>query len=831
MLFSVKLDKEIYPPWKENYINYDKLKKLLKENVYYYSTSNSSQENKEWTEQNESAFVAALNLELEKVYSFQAAEYKRIDDSISDLQSHDFSIANDQNTYDPKTFQAKLEEYLSLAKELDHFARVNFTGFVKIVKKHDRLHPDYCVKPLLNVRLHELAFHSEDYSPLLYKISSLYNSLREDNKLSTSYQLNSLTSIDSSATNSNSKYSFQGKDLKFWIHPDNLMNVKAKILKHLPVLIYGDNNNDCDISESDNTVTSLYFDNSNFDLYNSKLAKDFNSPTLRLRWNGKLIEKPDIFLEKKFFNHDSNNTIDENFSSSFVTNTSSPPLTSFKLKEKYINSFVIDKDPSIIKKILNNMNKKNDKLTLEYLTNLQYFIIENNLEPTLRCIYNRTAFQMPNDPRIRIVIDSEILFVREDAFDKLRPIRDPFKWHRADIDSNIEDPYSLLRKGEYMKFPYSVMEINIKDPDYAAILNLNNNLSAEAKRPRKWLRDLTSNTKLVKEVPNFSKYIQGIASLHIEDEKLSSLPFWLPELEKDITKENADAHEEELSKLLHNKSNGAMFSGGMMLGRKEMMQKLMNKPFSVDDMEEYDSSDNEDEYFANDADPDDDDLDDEELLIPPPPPQKAVITNEYYFNNSSTSSEQYMPQSTLLDVESEEEDEDVILPPGVQKPIEYLKNKGPLKIEAKVWLANERTFIRWLHTTVLLFVLANTFGYSSKYSSFPQLTSISSSFYSLICVFSLAWGYYIFRKRDVLIRRRGDDHLDFKFGPIVFGFCLIFVLFINFSYGLDKALNGDHANVELMMSVAKFKSSIEDGKGGFSGFFLRNIAKAFGSDF
>ncbi|KAH3686650.1 hypothetical protein WICPIJ_002372, partial [Wickerhamomyces pijperi] len=65
-----------------------------------------------------------------------------------------------------------------------------------------------------------------------------------------------------------------------------------------------------------------------------------------------------------------------------------------------------------------------------------------------------------------------------------------------DIDSSIDDPYSLLRKGEYTKFPYSVMEIKVANSIF-------NNPSS---RTLAWINDLTDGY-LGKEVRKFSKFI------------------------------------------------------------------------------------------------------------------------------------------------------------------------------------------------------------------------------------------------------------------------------------------------------------------------------------
>ena len=55
--------------------------------------------------------------------------------------------------------------------ELEKYSRINYTGFLKAAKKHDRRRgSNYRVRPLLQVRLAALPFNSEDYSPLLYRL-------------------------------------------------------------------------------------------------------------------------------------------------------------------------------------------------------------------------------------------------------------------------------------------------------------------------------------------------------------------------------------------------------------------------------------------------------------------------------------------------------------------------------------------------------------------------------------------------------------------------------------------------------------------------------------
>ncbi|GME82817.1 unnamed protein product [[Candida] boidinii] len=103
------------------------------------------------------------------------------------------------------------------------------------------------------------------------------------------------------------------------------MEIKTSILRHLPVLIYNNFQDDDDEYTTDPTITSLYFDNNHFELYNQKLLKNLNkTPSLRIRWTGNLNDQPELTIEKKTFDYDTGESND----------------VRLNLKEKNINDFI-----------------------------------------------------------------------------------------------------------------------------------------------------------------------------------------------------------------------------------------------------------------------------------------------------------------------------------------------------------------------------------------------------------------------------------------------------------------------------------------------------------
>lgn len=182
MRFGKTLKTSIYEPWKCNYIDYANLKQLLREDI-------PEDEDQQWTEDDEGKFVEELvNVQLEKVNAFQVKTYQELRDRTSEcevrlqnLEGSDKDTAqtpdNDRNPDEKRQEEDKLDEVLKEldamsrdVSELEKYSRINFTGFLKAAKKHDRKRGSrYRVRPLLQVRLAALPFNSEDYSPLLYR--------------------------------------------------------------------------------------------------------------------------------------------------------------------------------------------------------------------------------------------------------------------------------------------------------------------------------------------------------------------------------------------------------------------------------------------------------------------------------------------------------------------------------------------------------------------------------------------------------------------------------------------------------------------------------------
>lgn len=187
MKFGKTLKESVYQPWKAEYIDYAKLKALLREG------GSDEEDDVPWTEEDEKRFCDEMfNVQLEKVTKFQETTFNAIKDRVNSAFDTVRDLApKDKESPGGSTSGVQKERLKELEKELDDitkeirelkaFTSINYTGFQKIVKKHDRKRGGrYKVRPMMQVSLQSRPFTSEPaYSPFLKKLSIMYFIIRQ----------------------------------------------------------------------------------------------------------------------------------------------------------------------------------------------------------------------------------------------------------------------------------------------------------------------------------------------------------------------------------------------------------------------------------------------------------------------------------------------------------------------------------------------------------------------------------------------------------------------------------------------------------------------------
>lgn len=121
--------------WVFYYIDYEGLKNALR--VHHI-----------WDEKSEQSFVEQLEKELDKVYTFQrvkseeiirriASSEKEVSDAVARAQQQAPGQSSDSVEEDFDLLEEDLSDIIADVHDLAKFTQLNYTGFQKIIKKHD----------------------------------------------------------------------------------------------------------------------------------------------------------------------------------------------------------------------------------------------------------------------------------------------------------------------------------------------------------------------------------------------------------------------------------------------------------------------------------------------------------------------------------------------------------------------------------------------------------------------------------------------------------------------------------------------------------------------
>jgi SPX domain protein involved in polyphosphate accumulation len=156
MKFGEQLRTSVIKEYEYRYIDYDGLKELLKTAIVpappTLATKKAKVQREKWNEEHEEIFVNRLDGELEKVHEaviVKATEIarrikssdKEVKDIVSRLENLGPVVAEQEEDRPTEEEFMMLEEDLSDiiadVHDLAKFVQLNYTGFQKIIKKHD----------------------------------------------------------------------------------------------------------------------------------------------------------------------------------------------------------------------------------------------------------------------------------------------------------------------------------------------------------------------------------------------------------------------------------------------------------------------------------------------------------------------------------------------------------------------------------------------------------------------------------------------------------------------------------------------------------------------
>ncbi|EJW03825.1 hypothetical protein EDEG_01883 [Edhazardia aedis USNM 41457] len=699
MRFSKYLNKHKTAEFSSNYVDYTFFEQLIKDADF-----------------KEETFISSLDLELKRVFDFVTARSNDLLQTSSDLEYEAkklFLLSSPaeekamRSTYvapaeledikkEKKLLQKKIEKLKKNVRLLSEFIRLNVVAFNKILKKHDR-NTNFVIRPMYKIKLREKFHEIDALDNLLYRISKIVLTSNEeikdkDNKIST--------------------HTFIRKTNKYWVHKENITALKCAILNHLPIYVHTTSNkkdknpaakiksskkkhdkfnnnisgnstnyNSDDVGKDissishedsicspyhnwdhkshDTCISSVYLDNSKFELYHGRLKKDQGAEAIRIRWYGKKVTK-EVFVERK--RHEEDWTGEESMK------------LRFKIPENLVTDFLNGKD---IWHEVSKINKDNREETRHLYNEVQKSIIEKNLRPVTRTFYKRTAFQLPNSSKVRLSLDTNLCMIKECLNGNFNASIN--NWRRKDVD--CEYPFYKLSDADIVRFPYAILEIKLQ--------------SMHGEKPQ-WIEDLLSSN-LIEHVDKFSKFIHGTSILYPQ---IQTIPYWLPQMNAEIRKEY---------------KNG---TGNMKFDRCGKIVVDVHK-------------------------------------------KNAKISEDY-----TTANEGEFPSETSK---------------GIQIDVEDKRIAIPVRVEPKVFFANERTFLSWLHFSIFIGGIGTAMmGLGDTKAVYSGMVFIGTSI--LFAIYAL----YLYFWRAGMIRIRDPGPYDDLYGPafLVVVFLAAMILSVLFKFPL-----------------------------------------------
>ncbi|CAJ1930789.1 unnamed protein product [Cylindrotheca closterium] len=481
MKYGEHLKANISPVYGEAaYLDYDRLDDIIRE-LSDFAPSSADLENRQVSlttppptnsrglaqdarGMTEETFLKKIDAELTKCENFTLEKVTELRQKIVEAENMIDVQSNEKVTELADTIA---NDFLTLEK----YVNLNFMGFHKILKKHDKYLPNNPCKTFYVSRMHGQAWVRGDYSDLVVRLSQIYSRIREDHV---------------AKENNDASQSFLRSTTKYWVKTEDVSRVKYFILRHLPVFLQKTST-----GESDSQFTnSVYVDNDQLELYHGRLDKSPGAIALRMRWYG-LGDPKTVFVERK--THNDKWTGEVSVKERFIIDES-------EVHQVMTNTYPIaEKKQAMLDKGKSQKDADEWETLVREVTQV---CVSKQLVPTVRTQCMRTAFQIPFDATVRVSLDTNLCMISERGYD----LQDMKVWHR--------DPRSVLQNNELHRFPHAVLEIKLE-------------LKGGNMTPPQWVLDL-QNSGLLYECHKYSKYCHGCAVLLPED--VRCVPYWVDDI-------------------------------------------------------------------------------------------------------------------------------------------------------------------------------------------------------------------------------------------------------------------------------------------------------------
>ncbi|KAI8089473.1 VTC domain-containing protein [Halteromyces radiatus] len=472
MKYEQQLQARIHPPWRDYYMAYGSLKQFLK------------QKSDHWSSQDELTFEKLMAADLSKVCRFlqQQMEYigKQIQQFEEQARQH---IQQDRSANLPLTTQV-----MSLIFDLhdtNQFLYVNKLAFDKMVKKHDR-YTTFLMRSRFSFMVDKSRLNSymQQLDNNMTRLCHLYEECRQKQPLK-------LEEPNYDANRTILKGERQQQCTTFWIHPDNINEVKAICLFHLPMLPTSNTSStSVNVQKTskhpiDHAVSTVYFDNANFSLYKNTVSLCNDEDSI-----SQTIERCDTMLQCQWYGQDSSKMYMSSYQKDDIDHQQRETIKHQCIVDNIpVNSFL-----SRWQHVLDEQHK------FSHVESMQQMIHQQHLAPICHTTCQRSIFyeQYPDGTCLQIQVDNNITFNR------------PF-------DGCNKTNVRRMEQSDNHRFPYGILSLRHTGKQSIPL----------------WLSQLVAS-HLVYAIPRFSVFAHAIKQLYCN--LVLPSPYWMSIMENDIRK-------------------------------------------------------------------------------------------------------------------------------------------------------------------------------------------------------------------------------------------------------------------------------------------------------
>lgn len=444
------LEKRV-PGWEGNYIDYELLKKQLLTVAATPAKSQLMAEHK---------FKEAVLKQLSTVNSFFATKLKSLQMSL------DPAVAKPNSPTKQGWIDAADEKSRDV-KNLEEYAYINYEGFRKILKKHDK----NCKVPMLASFMIDLQHSENSFWKLSRQLRQCVDGVVAMYERGGRYENLVLEPLEKPEADDGLDFSEGGvkkafirKNHKFWVPRHRFYELMCRLSAYMPLYYFGE-------KYVDPLTTSVYLDNDNLDMYARRLRREDGATLIRYRVYGDDHPSPNgvAFVERKTHCE--------------AIYGGESRKERFQIHEHDIEQCIAGGAVEVV-----NAGKKDEELAAEISAEIN----QKQIRPYVTTRYFRSVFQKDTDDRLRISVDSNLTMTKEFHIF-------PWQWHSQ--LSRVPDT------DEYHEFPYVVMELKLRD----------------VHMPEWFLKLVHEN--LVMEVPKFSKFLHSCVVFRKSD--VPELPYWI----------------------------------------------------------------------------------------------------------------------------------------------------------------------------------------------------------------------------------------------------------------------------------------------------------------